>query len=232
MVERTLPGNPPVSVTLRRSARARRFSLRVSRLDGRVTLSMPASASEAEALAFAGDKADWLRNVLAATAPRRGVGFGALVPFEGRRLCVTAAPVRAARISGDALLVPQDPGRVGARVAAFLKLAARQRLQSESEQMARALGRRIAGIALRDTRSRWGSCSQTGRLMYNWRLVMAPPEVLRYVAAHEVAHLVEMNHSPAFWAVVSGLMPDYQRHRRWLRTHGNELQRIDFDVAG
>jgi predicted metal-dependent hydrolase len=231
MVERTLPGIPPVSITLRRSARARRFSLRVSRLDGRVTLSMPARASEAEALAFAGDKAAWVRGVLAEANPRRVVGLGSAVPFEGRALAVTAAAVRAARVSGEVLLVPQDPVRVGARVVAFLKFAARQRLQAESEGFAATVGRKIEGITLRDTRSRWGSCTQAGRLMYSWRLIMAPPEVLSYVAAHEVAHLVEMNHSPAFWAVVAGLMPEYQRHRRWLRTHGNELHRIDFGLA-
>ncbi len=230
MVERTLPGNPPVSMTLRRSARARRFSLRVSRLDGRVTLSMPARASEAEALAFAGDKADWVRSVLAAAAPRRTIGIGAVVPCEGRALTVTAAPVRAARVSGDALLVPDDPARATARVVAFLKFAARQRLQAESEGYAAVLGCRIEGITLRDTRSRWGSCTQAGRLMYSWRLIMAPPEVLSYVAAHEVAHLVEMNHSPAFWAVVARLMPEYHRHRRWLRTHGNDLHRVDFGL--
>ena len=228
MVERTLPGNPPVPVTLRRSARARRFSLRVSRLDGRVTLSMPARASEAEALAFAGSKADWVRAILAETAPRQVIGPGATVPFEGRALTITPARVRAVRVEGDALLVPGDPARFATRIEAFLKLAARQRLQAESEGFAAALGRKVHAITLRDTRSRWGSCTHDGRLMYSWRLIMAPPEVLRYVAAHEVAHLREMNHSPAFWAHVARLMPDYARHRRWLRTHGNDLHALDF----
>ncbi|HQU70286.1 MAG TPA: SprT family zinc-dependent metalloprotease [Albidovulum sp.] len=228
MVERTLPGNPPVSVTLRRSARARRFSLRVSRLDGRVTLSIPARASEAEALAFAGDKADWVRSILATSAPRRGIGPGSVVPFEGRALTVTAAAVRAVRVEGDLLLVPGDPARMAARIAAFLKLAARQRLQAESERFAAAIGRPIRAITLRDTRSRWGSCTHDGRLMYSWRLIMAPPEVLSYVAAHEVAHLKELNHSADFWAIVARLMPDHARHRRWLRGHGNDLHRIDF----
>lgn len=228
MVERTLPGNPPVSVTLRRSARARRFSLRVSRLDGRVTLSIPARASEAEALAFAGDKADWVRSILATSAPRRSIGPGAVVPFEGRALIVTAAAVRAVRVEGDLLLVPGDPARMAARIAAFLKLAARQRLQAESERFAAAIGRPVRAITLRDTRSRWGSCTHDGRLMYSWRLIMAPAEVLSYVAAHEVAHLKELNHSADFWAIVARLMPDHARHRRWLRSHGNDLHRIDF----
>jgi predicted metal-dependent hydrolase len=90
------------------------------------------------------------------------------------------------------------------------------------------LGREVAQIALRDTRSRWGSCSATGRLMFNWRLAMAPPAVLDYVAAHEVAHLVEMNHAPAFWAVVARLCPDWRAQRAWLKAHGGALQAVVF----
>ncbi|MBC7142696.1 MAG: M48 family metallopeptidase [Rhodobacteraceae bacterium] len=228
MTRHMLPGEPPVEITLRRSARARRFSLRVSRLDGRVTLSMPARAREAEALSFAQSKAGWLRSVLGGTASRETVGFGGTIPFEGQALIVTPAAVRAARIRATELLVPPDPQRLGARVSAFLKLAARQRLQAACETHAATLGRDFSRITLRDTRSRWGSCTADGGLMFSWRLIMAPPEVLDYVAAHEVAHLAEMNHSPDFWAVVAGLMPGYERHRRWLRTHGGGLHRLDF----
>ncbi|WP_347311284.1 M48 family metallopeptidase [Defluviimonas sp. SAOS-178_SWC] len=231
MTRHMLSGEPPVEITLRRSARARRFSLRVSRLDGRVTLSMPARAREAEALSFAEAKAGWLRAVLSGTAVRQGVVFGAPVPFEGRDLTVTPANVRAVRIEAQALLVPPDPERLGARVAAFLKLAARQRLQASCESHAATLGRGYSRITLRDTRSRWGSCTADGGLMFSWRLIMAPPEVLDYVAAHEVAHLAEMNHSPDFWAIVARLMPGYQPHRRWLRENGGALHRLDFAAA-
>jgi predicted metal-dependent hydrolase len=81
---------------------------------------------------------------------------------------------------------------------------------------------------MRDTRSRWGSCSSQGTLMYSWRLIMAPPEVLRYVAAHEVAHLAEMNHSPAFWQVVQTLYGAHHRERGWLREHGASLHKYRF----
>ncbi len=228
MSQHVLPGEPPVEITLRRTARARRFSLRVSRLDGRVTLSMPARAKEREALAFAAEKAEWVRRMLRDAAGRETVVAGGEIRFEGRALRIAEAQVRAARVEGDRLVVPAGADRVAPRVLAFLKLAARQRLLTASESHAVALGRRFSRITLRDTRSRWGSCTADGRLMYSWRLIMAPPEVLDYVAAHEVAHLVEMNHSPAFWAVVEGLMPDYSRHRRWLRTHGPALHRVDF----
>lgn len=227
-MQRTLGGDPPVELVLRRSVQARRFSLRVSRLDGRVTLSMPANARESEALAFAESQSAWIRRTLARAVAVCDVGLGAVIPYEGRLVTLTAASVRAPRVEGDLLLVPADPARAAVRALAFLKLQARQRLQAASDHYAQVLGRRHAGLVLRDTRSRWGSCSAAGQLMYSWRLIMAAPAVLDYVAAHEVAHLAEMNHSPAFWAVVRGLMPDYEVQRRWLKSQGTSLHRYDF----
>ena len=110
-----------------------------------------------------------------------------------------------------------------------MRLRARDDLAAASDFYAAEVGKTYSKISLRDTRSRWGSCSSKGVLMYSWRLIMAPTDVLRYVAAHEVAHLVEMNHSQAFWDVVADVMPDYQVHRKWLRTHGNTLHRVVFD---
>lgn len=221
-----LPGPPPVEITLKRSARARRFSLRVSRLDGRVTLTLPQFAREAEALAFARDKTDWLVAALARLAPVQPLAFGAALPFEGREVTLTPGAVRGPRLEGGALILPPDPATLGPRVEAFLKQAARARLVAASDRFAAALGRPYRRLTLRDTRSRWGSCAADGSLMYSWRLVMAPPVVLDYVAAHEVAHLAEMNHSPAFWAVVERLLPGHAPQRAWLRAHGAGLHAI------
>ncbi len=226
-----LPGSPPVEISLRRSARARRFSLRVSRVDGRVTLSLPSWAREAEALAFAAEKADWIRAALARMPAARGVGFGEMLPVEGRELMIRPGAGRLVRIEGGDLLVPGEPARVPARVAAFLKVLARERLQVACDRHAGRIGRRYSRITLRDTRSRWGSCAPDGALMFSWRLVMAPPEVLDYVAAHEVAHLAEMNHSPAFWAVVQGLMPGYAGPRAWLKRQGHVLHAVGFEAG-
>jgi predicted metal-dependent hydrolase len=225
-----LPGSPPVEVHLKRSARARRFSLRVSRLDGKVTLSMPLRAREGEALAFLKGNEDWLRQTLSAmpASALRALGFGTTVPVEGRDLVLTSASGRGVRVEGDRLMVPGDPATVGPRVAAWLKVLARDRLAFASTRYAGLVGRSYTSLAIRDTRSRWGSCSPDGRLMYSWRLIMAPPQVLDYVAAHEVAHLVELNHSPAYWRVVTGICPDWKRHRDWLRTHGSSLHRLRF----
>lgn len=225
-----LPGNPPVEVHLKRSARTRRFSLRVSRLDGKVTLSIPARAREGEAMAFLRGQEGWLRETLEGmpeSAVSR-VGHGTVLPVEGRELTLAPGTGRGIRAEGDRLLVPGDPETAGARVAAWLKVLARDRLAAASTHYAGLIGRRYSMLALRDTRSRWGSCSHDGRLMFSWRLIMAPPSVLNYVAAHEVAHLVEMNHSPAYWAVVNRIHPGWEVQRAWLHAEGQALHRLRF----
>lgn len=223
-----LPGPPPVEITLRRSARARRFSLRVSRLDGRVTLSLPARAREAEAMEFARSQEGWIRDTLAQMPAQAGVGIGASVPVEGRLLTLAQGTGRAVRVEGDSLLVPGDPAQAGVRVGAFLRALARERLVAASDRYAAQIGRQVTRVTLRDTRSRWGSCAHDGALMYSWRLVMAPPTVLDYVAAHEVAHMVQMNHSAAFWAVVERLYPGWKVQRNWLHTQGQGLHAYRF----
>lgn len=223
-----LPGTPPVEITLRRSARARRFSLRVSRLDGRVTLSLPLRARETEAMAFAREQEGWIRRTLADMPQQAGVGLGMALPVEGRLLTLVPQTGRGVRIEGEALLVGGDAATAGARAGAFLKALARERLVAASDRYAALIGRQVTQVSLRDTRSRWGSCAHDGRLMYSWRLVMAPPAVLDYVAAHEVAHMIQMNHSPAYWAVVERLYPGWQVQRKWLHTHGQALHSYRF----
>jgi predicted metal-dependent hydrolase len=150
------------------------------------------------------------------------------LPIDGIERRIVAAKGKRVLIREDEIEVPGDrPGRVLQR---FLRELARDRLAAASDHYAAALGRPYARITLRDTRSRWGSCTSDGGLMYSWRLILAPPEVLRYVAAHEVAHLAEMNHSPAFWAQVERLYGDYQGPRSWLKSQGGRLHRFRFDV--
>ena len=221
-----LPGNPPIPVELRRSARARRMTLRLSGVDGQVTLTLPRRVPEAEGLAFLREKEDWLRGHLEARAPDVAVGIGSVLPVEGVPSEIRPGQGRGVLRAEGALLVPGDPARAGVRVQAWLKARARDRLAEASDRYAAALGRPYTRLTLRDTRSRWGSCSSEGALMYSWRLAMAPPDVLDYVAAHEVAHLAEMNHSPAFWATVAEIAPHPKKSRAWLREHGARLHRI------
>lgn len=226
MGQAVLTGNPPIEINLRRSGRARRISLRISRLDGRVTLTLPPRVPEREAMAFASEKEGWIRKALAVQAVQVEVGPGTVLPFAGSTLQLQRAQVRAARAEGDRLLVPE--GREAKAALAFLREEARRRLLSASERFAAELGHGVSRITMRDTRSRWGSCSSAGHLMYSWRLILAPPDVLDYVAAHEVAHLQHMDHSPRFWAVVEGLKPGWKVQREWLRREGPDLHRYRF----
>ncbi|MBE0455041.1 MAG: M48 family metallopeptidase [Roseovarius sp.] len=229
MGQHLLPGNPPVTVTLRKSARARRISLRVSGLDGQVTLTVPRGVTEAEALGFAHTKAEWLRGHLAARPDAVTVMPGAVLPIEGLARRIVQGAGRQVVLGEGIAHVPGPEAVLARRLEAWLRTQARDRLAAASDHYAARLGLSFTRITLRDTRSRWGSCSSKGALSYSWRLILAPPEVLDYVAAHEVAHLAEMNHSPAFWSLVARLCPGYDAPRGWLRREGAGLHRYRFD---
>lgn len=226
MAEHHLPGDPPVPLTLRRSARARRISLRISSLDGRVTLTLPKSLPERAALEFAEEKADWIRSHLDKHPGAVEAAFGAVLPVDGQDRVVERALGRRIQLEAGRVAVPGDnPGRPLQR---YLKELARNRLAEASDFYAARLGQGYSRLTLRDTRSRWGSCTADGGLMYSWRLILAPPAVLRYVAAHEVAHLKEMNHSEAFWGTVERIHGRYENPRAWLRENGASLHRYRF----
>jgi predicted metal-dependent hydrolase len=192
-----------------------------------VTLSIPSFARVDEALAFLDARAGWVRDHLASSPAPRQPRIGGTIPVEGIHRQIVEGAGRAARLRDGRIELPV--GQEGPRIAALLRQMARDRLAERATLHAQALGRSFGRLTLRDTRSRWGSCTTRGDLMFSWRLIMAPPEVLDYVAAHEVAHLAEMNHSTAFWAVCGQLMPGYEAPRRWLRDHGAELQSWRFD---
>ena len=225
-----LPNNPEISVQIRHSARARRLSLRISSLDGKVTLSGPPYVRERDYMAFIRDKEDWIIKNLAVMPEKTLVAAGAVLVYRGSPVTVAMASQRGVRIAGDAIYVARTSRSIGASIKGFLKSQARGALAHASDRYAAQLGVGYSALVLRDTRSRWGSGSSQGQLMYSWRLIMAPPDILDYVAAHEVAHLIEMNHSRAFWNVVARLYPDYETARDWLRSHGPMLHRYDFDT--
>ena len=219
-------GNPPIEIFVRRSPRTRRMTLRVSRLDGKVTLSVPNHISDRRAEDFAAQREAWLRSALSEVPGSVDVDIGARLPFEDREISIEPANGRRSQLIDNRLEVPPD--RAGPSVKAVLKEVARDRLANASDRHAAKLGRTYTGLSLRDTRSRWGSCTAEGRLMYSWRLIMAPAHVLDYVAAHEVAHLERMDHSSEFWSVVERLCPEYREPRRWLRENGPGLHRYIF----
>lgn len=226
VTEITLQGMPEVQVVLRHSARAKRMTLRVSQLDGRVTLTVPKGVPDRDAAEFVWAKENWIRGHLQRRPLGRDVQHGSVIPLEGKEYRIIEAQGRRIIRAEETLGVPCGP--VGPRLKSWLKELARDRLAAASDHYSDTLGQRYSKITMRDTRSRWGSCTANGGLMYSWRLIMAPPDVLRYVAAHEVAHLAEMNHSPAFWSQVERLYGAYDVPRNWLRTQGNVLHSYRF----
>lgn len=221
-------GGRTVSVTVKRSALARRISLRVDPARGPV-LMLPAKARLAEGERFLLAHRVWLAERLARLPQKIALEDGVTVPLLGQPHPIRHAPEarRGVWIEDGVLLVSGLPEHVGRRAADFLKAEAKRLIVPRAHAMAARVDRKPGRITVKDTRSRWGSCSSAGDLAFCWRLVLAPEQVLDYVVAHEVAHLVEMNHSPAFWAVVAGLVGDVKKPKGWLKTHGPGLHRFE-----
>jgi predicted metal-dependent hydrolase len=218
-------------VQLRRNPRARRYTLRVQATTRDVVLTMPLRGSLADARAFALKNGGWIAARLGRLPKAAPFIDGAWVPLRGEPHRILHRPgargtVWAEIAAEEAVLcvagaAPHVPRRVGD----YLKREAKRDLEYASRKYAQMLGARIARVTVRDTSSRWGSCSATGALSFSWRLILAPPHVLDYLAAHEAAHLVEMSHAPRFWRILRRICPDMDRAKAWLDVHGAELHR-------
>jgi predicted metal-dependent hydrolase len=219
-------------VRLRRHRQARRYTLRIQAATREVILTLPPRGTVKEAKTFARKHGGWIAARLGRLPEAAPLEHGTVLPLRGvphrivHRRGVRGTVWTETDAGGRALLcVAGDAAHVARRVGDFLKREARRDLEAASRRYAEKLGVRIKRIAVRDQVSRWGSCSTTGALSYSWRLILAPPYVLDYLAAHEVAHLVEMNHSPRFWRLVSKLYPGLDRAKAWLDAHGADLHR-------
>lgn len=217
----------PVPVTVCCNGRAKRMRLRVDFASGGIILTLPQRATEEQGFAFLLQQRAWILDRLESLPPRVPFCPGALVPYLGAEYPVVHQPAERlpVRIANGTIIVPGDPEAVPHRVALWLRGEAKRVLTERAHAMADRLGQRVGHITVRDTRSRWGSCSQTGNLSFCWRLIMAPAHVLDYVAAHEVAHLAVRNHGPNFWQTVAGLTEQVDAARRWLLRHGPGLAR-------
>ncbi len=212
-----------VALTIRRSDRARRLRLRMLPETG-LEVVLPRGASHDDALAFVHREAGWVLRQLSRLrppAPPLLLADGVTIPYRGSRLPVRLDAGARVTLSGGTLTVPAAGGLDA--IERWYRAEARRLSGDLAATHAATLGVSFGRLAIKDTRSRWGSCSSKGNLNFSWRLVLAPPEVHDYVVAHEVAHLREMNHSPRFWAHVETLCPLYREHRRWLRLNGATL---------
>lgn len=217
-------------VDMKPNQRARRYILRFDDRRGIFRLTVPGRGSHAQAKRFALSKAEWMQSCLAGRSADRLVD-GAVISFLGHphRLVFSGEKTRSIIRSDGVLKIGGPSDLAPSRLKRFLIAEAKARLTPLVHTHAKTLGATAAKVRYGDMRSRWGSCSSARTVKLNWRLVMAPQDVQNYVVAHEVAHLLEMNHSDRFWAHVEGLVPDWRLKRQWLRHEGARLMAYDFE---
>ena len=218
----------PARLQWRRNARARRISLRIDARDGDIVVTLPPRAAHAAGRALVLDHAGWLAERLARLPAPRRLQDGAEILVGGVPHRITHRPGArgVAWLDGATLHVTGTPEFLARRVLDFLRAEARRRVAARAAEKAAQAGLRLRRVVVKDTRSRWGSCTADGTVMICWRLVMAPDPVQDYVVAHEVAHLRHMNHGAQFWALVETLTPHRVASVRWLVEHGAGLMRV------
>jgi predicted metal-dependent hydrolase len=217
-----------IMVTVKVSQRSTNYRLSIPHAGGPL-LTVPRYGNWKEAEEFLNRQLAWLAARLKRAAKPVTFKAGARIPLRGveHRIVATGTVrgrVEAYEADGETFLaVPGEPAHRARRLTDWLKIEAQKDLSRRVALHAKRLGVEVKSISMRGQSTRWGSCSTNGRLNFNWRLVMAPPFVLDYVAAHEVSHLIEMNHSDAFWATVEQTLPSMEKGREWLKAHGRQL---------
>jgi predicted metal-dependent hydrolase len=224
--------NENFEVTVRRHPRARRYTLRVRERDREIVMTIPPRGSMRQARDFAERNANWIASRVKRIPQSVPFADGATIPLRGEPHRIVHKPRTRGTVwteldgNGHAIIcVAGGAQHIARRVRDFLKREAKRDLTEATKRHAAVLDVTIERIGVRDTASRWGSCSSDGALSYSWRLIFAPAFVLDYLAAHEVAHCRELNHSARFWRVVDQLTPERRRAEAWLKAHGNSLHR-------
>jgi len=226
-------------VRLRRHRQARRYTLRIDAAARQAVLTMPWRGSLKQARAFAEKHGGWIAARLGRLPQAAPFADGVVIPVRGVPHRISHRPGARGTVwiepdaAGDALLcVAGAAAHVGRRITDFLKREARREFEGASRRHAHTLGVAVKRVSVRDQSSRWGSCSTSGVLSFSWRLILAPSYVLDYLAAHEVGHLIEMNHSRRFWRLVERMVPDFRRAKAWLDAHGADLHRYGLSESG
>ena len=217
---------PGGTVSIRVSHRARRIALRVDAVERKIELILPAGVPKSQGLRFLAEKRGWIAARLAALPEPVRLVEGVVIPVLGtpHRIRHENGPIAATvALQNGEIRVRGDPAHIERRVRDHLIALARREFADRARRLAPRIGRKAARINIRDTKSRWGSCSGQGNLSFSWRLIFAPEWVIDYVVAHEVAHLAEMNHGPRFWRLVESLSPDSTAARAWLKRHRSRL---------
>lgn len=225
-------GGKKVPVKVVENDRAKRLILRIAPSGDALKVTVPGHIGDEEIEEFVARNRAWAVTRISRLPARTKIEPGAYIPYRGVDHEIVASGKLRGLVSvgltehGPGLIVPGSEDRVSAKLVAWLKKEARRELNEAVIRHADKIGVRPKQIRITDTTSRWGSCSSTRTLSFSWRIIMAPPEVLEYLAAHEVAHLVEMNHSERFWNLTRELWPDTCRDKQWLRQNGTKLHSI------
>jgi predicted metal-dependent hydrolase len=219
-------GDTTVRVAVKLEPRARRYSLRIPTAGTGPVLTLPKTGRLPEAVAFLERHRGWLAERLARRPDTVAFESGATVPLRGKPHRILHRPdlrgTAWVETIGEAphIVVAGAGEHLPRRLTDFLKREAKRDIEPAVGLHAARLAVRAGAIRIKDTKSRWGSCTSTGELSFSWRVILAPPYVLDYLVAHEVAHLREMNHSHKFWRAVRETCPDMDRGRAWLKRHG------------
>lgn len=223
-------------ITIRENQRATRITLRIEPGGKALKMTIPYGLHHRDVDDFLDRHNGWLKSRLSKFSDDAGLVDGGSIFIRGvlHRIEHTGTLRGLTHVATDAegkalLRVSGLPENLRKRISTFLKKEARADLERLVAVHANSIGKPVRSISMKDTRSRWGSCSHEGNLSFSWRIVMAPESVIDYLAAHEVAHLREMNHGPKFWALCETLCPDMETSKAWLKRNGSQLHAIDFD---
>lgn len=224
----------PPYIRVEKSPRAKRLALRLNQKERVFHLVIPRGMSLSKAQAFAEEHDRWMKEKLRDLPAPVRFKHGAIIPVMGKNREIKIIHRKALKtteiiLKYNELLVFTNLEDPTSRIVRFLKNIARDELEKLSLEIAARLGKKIRSVSVRDTKSRWGSCSQDGRLSYSWRLIFAPPAAFNYVVAHEVAHLRHLDHSKNFWQLCRRLSDDYLEGQFWMHNHGHELMRYGAD---
>ena len=214
--------------------RATRLTLRIDAGGKGLRMTVPPGMPAREVEKFLVRHEGWIETRIAKMPDQPNVRPGVKIPVRGVPHLIVHEPAKRGTVrqengaEGPRLIVYGDRPHLARRVGDFLKREARRDLEMLVARHTTTVGRRAKAVRLKDTKSRWGSCTSDGMLSFSWRIMMAPPPVIDYLVAHEVAHLKEMNHGPKFWKLCGELCPDTERCKAWLKRNGSALQAIDF----
>ncbi|MDR6432767.1 M48 family metallopeptidase [Brucella pseudogrignonensis] len=210
--------------------RAKRLTLRIETGGKGLRVTIPPGLPDREVQSFLVRHQGWIESRIAKMPDQAGLRAGVKIPIRGVPHLITHQAGRGTvdLLEGNVLLVHGDPAHLSRRIADYLKHEVKRDIEQLVARHTATVGRKAKAVRFKDTKSRWGSCTSDGVLSFSWRIGMAPAPVINYLVAHEVAHLIEMNHGPKFWKLCHELCPDTERCKAWLKRNGSALQAIDF----